>query len=149
MLRGPQLDEFHRACWEQAQIHPQEGMRERLVRWARAPCVNDEAATLMSPFVLRSRLLHALQSRALKDCTLTEQAGALEFVMGALRIYPYPPSGRWLQHAIVHANGEPLLPEVEALRVQLAALPADAFVRVLQEMLNPLRGVEPRHPSLW
>jgi hypothetical protein len=150
MLRGAQLDELHRACREQACIHPLASERERLARWAVAPCVTEEAATAMSPVVMRSRLLHALQARPLATYTLTEQAGALELVMGALGLHPYPPVARAIQHDIAHMRApQPLLPEVEKLRAELAALDADAFRGTLQEMLNPLRSVEQRHPNRW
>jgi hypothetical protein len=61
-------------------------------------------------------------------------------VMGVLRLHPYPPATRIMQRNIAEMPApNDLLPVIQKLRGEFAALSTDEFLKVFLDTMNPIR----------
>lgn len=134
------LSEFRALCAAHALLHPHEEIRDYFRRAVYFQRVTYRMARVVSPFFMRWRLLETLRTQPLAERTRVEQAVALEIVMGALRLHPYPPAVRIIQANIAQLQAPDELPLViTKIRGELAALDAAHFHKVFLDMMNPVR----------
>lgn len=139
-LTPDHLCEFRALCAAHAILHPLEEIRDYFRRAVYFQRVTYKMARVLSPFFMRWRLLETLRTQPLAERTRVEQAVALEIVMGALRLHPYPPAVRIIQANIAQMQApDELPPVITKIRGELADFDAARFYKVFLDMMNPVR----------